>query len=456
MHVLHRSHIEIVACIFSLIVLVFSIDNCFRRIADIEHKAVSPNEPQHLAVGIDMRYYINAGTRYQLTGQLYERSDDYGPLAPLYKFPPAFQLQLLPFTTSHNPEKFIKPLRIAMIAGYFSACLALMLYIGKAMKRHNQPNVRIVLFLSIAAITATSSIGFYDCIFITNYEIPIFSLLTAAFFILPKYPRLSAIIIGYLACAKLYPAPLAGMLLAKFGKKTIATFVISCIFFVTTGLIIFGLKENIFFFWHIIPEIFSEKIFVHLYNKSLGVGIFRLTQDTELANNVFQACRVAFLGGTVFIMAAYHSKLSTLRLEVFAILMALTLICLPNYWLCYLVLLFPALCIVIRRIVILPCSATNIMGLACLACMITYMQDWLHFGAPQWLHSLANSDETGTSILAAAEKGNITMALLMFAFHYPWYTLILLLEKVIFFVPAILWILTAREIISPTLPQKPQ
>jgi len=334
--------IEMIACLLCLTFLFYSIQHCISNIVKLEHVSITPDEPNHLAVGIDMRYFINAGTRYQLTGQLYERTANYGPLAPLYKFPPAFQLQLLPFTTSQNPESYVTLLRKAQILGYFATCLA------------------------------------------------------------------------------------------------------------------FGLEENLFFYGKILPQLLSEPIFVHLYNKSAAVGFYRITQDVGFANTIFQVYRLAFLCLTAVLLFRYYPKIEQHRLEVFSILLALTLICLPNYWLCYLVLLFPALCVTIRRLVIQPCRAVNLIGLACQISMITYMQDWLVFGQPQWLHNEQMLDQTARTILAYGEKGNMTMVWLMFALHYPWFTLTHFLDESIFFVPAFLWFFTASEIVSPALPTDPQ
>ncbi|MBK8102176.1 MAG: hypothetical protein IPK30_02425 [Cellvibrionales bacterium] len=88
-------------CITAAIALALSATHSIKKLAFIHALAQTSTSPQ---LNTDFVFYINAGQRYQTTGQLYERPAEgetiasrYYPMAPVFKFPPAFQLQILPF-----------------------------------------------------------------------------------------------------------------------------------------------------------------------------------------------------------------------------------------------------------------------------------------------------------------------------------------------------------------------
>jgi hypothetical protein len=454
-----KSGLGILACLLSLACLAFSVSRCLEDLAYVDIAALSPIAGEAGMVGADLRLYINTGSRFQATGQLYERpdregesiADVYAPMAPVFKFPPAFQLQLLPIINSSDPEGLIRPIRMAMTAGYFLACLALVIHAGKILRRQQQPATRIVLFCTLAAIAATSSNGLQTGVLITNYEIPIFCLLTAAFFLYRKYPVLTACIIGYLASVKLYPAFMASLLLLGKNGRAIASCGLAALLVSAAGWLAFGAKENLFFYQQILPALLSEGVAPILYNASFGGAIFRFSQELGVSHAAFQGYRLAFLLLSCYVLARQFPKCQAYNIGVYALLMTLMLISLPNYWPNYLIMLFPAFCVASCRVAVRPGIVSTVLLLLCMASMAIDAHAWLHTGSPAWLGSNTPPDAIGNSIIAAANQGDTNKALFLFALHYPWTALLYCLEQAKFIVPAILWFFTAREILSPVL-----
>lgn len=433
-------------CVISLFTLAVSTYRCITLLKHIEDIADLPNTQQSWLVSADMHLYLNAAHQYQTTGTMYERTDYYGPLAPVFKFPPAFQLQFLSLSTSADIQKFNKPLRIAISIGYALTCLALIGFIGRKVYKQHKSTTKALLFISLAGIAATSSTALQDCILLTNYEIPIFIFLTVSFFCLHKHPRLSALIIGYLASIKIYPAFMANLLFIKPERKTIATFFLSSALFTAAALFVFSRKENLFFFTQILPMLMSEKVAASMYSASFGGTIFGFTQDLELTQIIFQSYRFTFLIFSFLLLFRYRHHLHQLTLEVFALLMVLMLICLPNYWPSYLVILFPSICITARHIVIRTHSIISVIGLIAIASQLIEYQSFLHIGAPNWLANSHAMDDIGRGLIHTYEHHGITITLLKFSYHYPQTVFFYLLEQIKFITPAIFLLITAEEI----------
>lgn len=455
------SRIEILACLLALACLAFSVNRCVGLLVNTEALARSTNAATAGQVGSDMRMWLKAVSDYRESGELYQRpahetetvASLYAPMTPRARFTPAFHMQLIPLAIIQEREPLIRILRAAMITGYFVACLALVASISRTMQKRRQSRARILLFCLLAGIAATSNYGFQDAVFITNYEIPIFAFLTASFFMLARHPLGAATIIAFLASVKFYPAFMASLLLTTRDKNVMAGFFLSGLCFFALGFFAFGLKENLFYWQDVLPVLLSEKIAPILYNMSFGGAIFRFSQDMDITQVAFQAYRFLLLVLTFILLAKKRRDLARSSAEIFALLMALMLICLPNYWQTYLIMLFPAFCIAIYRVVIQPGTAAIIALLICMASMATDNRSWLEIGAPAWINNSAAPDETGSRILEIARNQGENLALLAFAYHYPWTAALYLLERIKFIVPAILWLFTAREILSPALPR---
>lgn len=445
-----KKTLEIVVCILALVCSVLSINHCAKKLAYIETLAKSSATPQ---LYTDFSFYVDAAQRYKKTGELYDRPADgetfasrYYPMAPVFKFPPAFQLQVLPIAEYWTPET-LKSLRLAMIIGYFLSCLALMANISLAIRKERASHTKKILFLTLASIIATSNPAFWDCILNVNYEIPIFCLLVVSFLLLSKHPRLSAAIIGYLAVTKIYPAFMASILLVTPKKKpAIAIFITSILLFSFATLFIFGSQEIIFYTKNILPVISREKVAPMLFSLSFGSELFRLTQNIDFARAAFQILRLTLLAISFFMLFKYHKTQQ--ELNFFALLMTLMLICLPNYWVSYLIMLFPAFCVAIRRVIIHP-DATGIIALFFCACLLLIeSQSWMHFHTPAWLTDISRLDTIGSEIISAMGEGNGSLAALVFLRHYPVTAALYLLEQIKFILPITLWFFVVKEISS--------
>lgn len=441
----------LILCCLAFISLLLSIAHCTNKLSYIAAMEKTSGTPQFYT---DFNFYVDAGKQYQETKQLYKRpaqgetfASTYYPMAPVFKFPPAFQLQILPFVNHWTPET-LRPLRTSMIISYLAACLILITSICLTMNKHQQPITNIFLVFTLSSVIATSNPAFWDCILNANYEIPIFVFLTLSFFLLRKHPRLSATTIGYLAATKIYPAFMAALLLrTPTIKKTIPTFLLSTLLFSLIALALFGIDENIFYAKNIFTLLFQEKVAPVQFSLSFGSELFRLTQNLNFAQIAFQFYRFILLGISLLITIKYRS--ASHDISFFALFITLMLICIPNYWLSYLIMLFPAFCIAIYRVIARPTSLGVSALLLCAGAILIESQSWLHIYAPTWFKDINQLDETGNKILTAIQQDKTTKASLIFLQHYPLTAALYFFEQIKFVIPAMLWAFVAREITSP-------
>lgn len=436
-------------CITAAIALALSAIHSIKKLAFIHALAQTSTSPQ---LNTDFVFYVEAGQRYQTTGQLYERPTEgetiasrYYPMAPIFKFPPAFQLQILPFINNWTPET-LKWLRLTMIIGYFSACFMLMAKCSTTMQQQKNSHTKIFLFLAFSGVIALLNPAFWDCILNTNYEIPIFLLLTISFFLLDKHAKLSAAIISYLALTKIYPIFMASMLFMAPRKKPFtASFIASALLILAFTLWAFGLQESLYYATRILPTLLSEKVAPMQFSLSFGSELFRFTQNLEFSRIVFQALRLTLVGISFYTLIKYRN--TPQRVSFFALLITLMLICMPNYWISYWIFLFPAFCIAIQRVITRPQTTEASLLFLCVLVTIIESQSWMHFHAPVWLNDTSRLDAIGSEINAIHQQGNASLAYWLFLRHYPITTALYLLEQLKFLVPIVLWIFVIREIV---------
>lgn len=444
-----KSYFTAFLCIAAAIALALSAIHSIKKLAFIHSLAQASTTPQ---LYTDFVFYINAGQRYQTTGQLYERPAEgesiasrYYPMAPIFKFPPPFQLQILPFIKHWTPET-LKWLRIAMILGYFFTCIMLVVQCCAIMQQQKSSRIKIFLFLAFSGIIALLNPAYWDCILNTNYEIPIFLLLTISFFLLDKHTKLSAAIISYLALTKIYPIFMASTLfMAPRKKQFTASFIVSALLILMFTLLAFGLQENIYYATRILPTLLSEKVAPMQFSLSFGSELFRLTQNLEFSRIAFQILRLTLLAISFYaLIKCQHAQQ---KMNFFALLMILMLICMPNYWISYWIFLFPAFCVALQRVITQPKIAEVSLLFLCALVTIIESQSWMHFHAPAWLSDTARLDAIGKQIISAYQQGDAFLACQIFIWHYPITTTLYLLEQMKLLVPFVLWLFVIKEIV---------
>ncbi len=402
--------------------------------------------------GQDLHIFMQFVHNFKETGQMYFRPNtDTGPLADLYrptspvlKFPPAFALQLYPFTQQLNNSSFYFYVRIIMLIGYGAACFSLMIY---TLKQWNSTSkYQIIVFLALTTTMATSSDWLRMGVFMTNYEIPIFCILTASFFSLKNCPTLSGALIGYAASVKIYPAFMMLFLSRENFKKQIFGFFLSLLFFSALAILIFGIQESYFYFTKVLPTTIKEKPANIIDNLSLAGAIMDITGNINAAGIAFLISRVAFSFTTIFLYSQ-HKYRQDRNLEWFSLLLTLLLINLPNYWTQYRVLLFPACCIAARRAAT-PTFTAMLLIMCCIATAIPDINSWSNYLANTY--SPIDMQLISQNITAAYNNQHLWGAMLVIAPYSPWSVFLYFLTKMKSLVPFALWLMVSLEIIKPT------
>jgi hypothetical protein len=404
----------------------------------------------------DLQIFIAAGNRLNNNGPLYNRPDPptlptvqsvYRPSAAVFKFPPAFQLQLKPFSGSQPTRAFFRNIRILMVIAYFAACVLIANNVLKQQEISERSTA--LLFAAITAIIATSSDGLKLCIFLINYEIPIFFLLSIAFLLSRKKGIISGAIIGYLAATKIYPAYMATYFLATRDIKKLAAFLASIIFFCIAAYLVFGAQENSFYFREVFPTIMSEGVAQLYYNVSLGGMLAEVSGNLKAANTIFQILRLLFTIATAVILICNLPERSGERIEVFSILMVLMIISMPNYWQAYQVMLFPAFCIATKKVLMSPGITNSALLLLSIASMSIDINAWASTTQLPWMaDGLVQPGSPVANIMEKSDQLGLHATIIALTPYYPLTGALYYLAKAKSIVPYFLWCILAQEIIT--------
>lgn len=293
----------------------------------------------------DMRLFASAGADFWKTGQLYERSanlaETYRPGAPVFKFPPPYQIFLAPWLHGGIPASFYTVARTLAILAYLAAA-GLCLHLAKPATAPGQSRLPFFI-LAIPLVCLLSS--FYDALRGLSTEIPLLFLLVLAFAWRERKPFQAGLLLAIAVTTKLYPAfMLAWFFLRAPWRSVAAGFVAGCAAILLASIALFGVGEHAFFAQQVLPVLLQEKPVVHSLNLTILQFLHTHGLLADMSLPFFNASRI-LLGGTL-LAALLRGRQGDPRQE--ALLYALTLVtmllCLPNYWLQYhVLLLFPLL-----------------------------------------------------------------------------------------------------------------
>jgi len=410
--------------------------------------------------GQDLRIFMQFTHDFTLTGQMYYRPSAEGgeisslfrPTSPVLKFPPAFALQLISFTNQIDNHQFYFFARVIMLISYCVACISLMVYIMKKWYASSPSRYQIFFFIALTTIVATSSDWLRMGIFMCNYEIPIFLLLVVSFFLLKKLPVLSGTIIGYAISVKIYPAFIAIFLAQQKNIRAFYGVFLGVVFFSFLGVLVFGAKENSYYFSEVLPVLLREKPAGIIDNLSLAGAILDIFGNTFLANATFLSTKLLFSALTIILYYRYpRSQKETL--EWFSILLILMLIYLPNYWTQYRIFLFPACCIAARKASSPSATATLLLAF-CIAAAIPDIHTWSNYLLSTQSDSYSTLTPTTEQLASAFNEGHLYKVMKLLAPYSPWSVFLYFLTKAKALVPFLLWFIVAHEIIQASSKKK--
>ncbi len=280
------------------------------------------------------------------TGRLYDHLDDlshYAAGAAIYKYPPLYALLLLPFAQ----------LDAAVVAGwhywvqlalYFAA--AWLLIAGERRERS--------LLFGIAALVALLTCGpFFETLHGLQIETPILLLLVLAMAASVRgRDGLAGAAIGVCAMLKVYPAFLIVLFLIARRWRAVIGFVVAIVLLQVMNLVVFGVEPNRAYFGTVLPYLMRELPAATVENASLARAFIAHTAlDPATAKRCGQGVALALVAVTTW-LTVRRRRLAPNRPPdgvEWAAFVALMLLCMPNSWLNYQLLLLLPIVVLYRH-----------------------------------------------------------------------------------------------------------
>lgn len=290
---------------------------------------------------VDMPLFLQTAYDYLAFHVLYVRAEDlqqyYQPGAGVYKYPPLYQLTLVPWFAQGWPEHvYFMLLRISMLLMYLASAGLMIRKIttlqGSALSK--------TLFYTTAAITTLWFVPFHASHGVVS-EIFILFLATLFIYFYNQHTFLSGLFLGTASMLKIYPVFLLLLSVVGRNRKNIAGFIVACIGLMVITMFYFGLDENIFFFCQILPVLLSEKVSPYGSNMNIESYLFAhhvISQEIP----VFNIQRVIVLMVLAVVSYRYRNKFTIHIILISSLWICAMLLLLSNYWLQYqLLLLLP-------------------------------------------------------------------------------------------------------------------
>jgi len=289
---------------------------------------------------IDFLIFIHAGDNFKTTGQLYERADNYAdkyhPSAAIYKFPPAFQLMLMPLLElpeSINAQAFMR----LLLTGMYVLSLALLFFY---IRHHFKLRAEQTLYFGATlTIIGCWFMPFFESIRWLLTEIPLLLLFIVSFLLLTKNrfsSGTSGALLAYAACAKIYPLFLFGYHLFQsfLHKKSAAIwgFIAGVIGTLALALYFYGIDEHAFYLKNILPVLLNEPITDKWVNLNIEKFLFVTGVIPKVTGSIFPIIRALFVGGLVLCLFSFRQPLAKKEWLVFSLFATTMFFCFPNYW----------------------------------------------------------------------------------------------------------------------------
>lgn len=289
---------------------------------------------------VDIDIYWKAAKRYTETGLLYERfhnlKQGYAPSEPVYKFPPAYQLTLLPWLDNDANRFFLKQ-RWLQITAYLAACLILVMMLSADSRMK-------LVYICLAVILVMMARHLPDTFQNTTPECFILLLLVIAWSQIHKRPTLSGATLAVATCFKIYPVFFLLYPVIARNYRMLAGFVAGIAITTIVSVAVTNLDEHIFYLKEILPILLAERPMAYSQNltlESLALNLHLIENMSGVMSQIVKWSTLAILIG-IGINTDFTNQKSTGI--YFGLLCCGVLMFLSNYWLQYqLILLIPML-----------------------------------------------------------------------------------------------------------------
>jgi len=305
----------------------------------------------------DMDIFSGAAKQFLATNQLYQKGSNYSLLyAPgegVYKFPPPYQLTLLPFLeTGMNDFNFLLAQRLIQLILYAISSFALIITYNEIFIRQDKAKIEGIdlykscKFIGISLLLVMWSRGFFESLSGVEPEILVFSLLALTYFYSDTKPFLSGFLLAVAATAKVYPVFLVFFFFGSKWKSQWLGFITGIFTVILISILYIGVDENIFYLKNIMPVLLSEKPIIHIQNSTIETLFYMHNFISGMPGNISKFVKYLTLLIVISIGVFIKRETDQQKSVFFALLISGILLCLPNYWPQYQVLLIiPALCL---------------------------------------------------------------------------------------------------------------
>lgn len=285
---------------------------------------------------LDFLIFLKAAKNYQLTGELYQRAenyqDKYHPSAAIFKFPPPFELALLPLTQVPRDIDLLLILKSLLTGMYFLSIVLVFLHLKKTLGLAPEKQVTLA---SLMAITSFWFMPYFESIRWLLTEIPLLLLFVVSFLLLQgekKSSFVSGALLAYASCIKIYPVFMAVILLLKKSKAALIGFFIGATAVMALSLAVFGIQEHLFYFGNILPVLLGEEVTSKWVNLNLEKFLFITGLISEINGHAFQVIRFLTLLALALVVIRNREALHQQPFLAFSLLISTMFFCFPNYW----------------------------------------------------------------------------------------------------------------------------
>lgn len=394
---------------------------------------------------IDFLIFLKAGKDFQEHGRLYQRAENiqekYHPSAAIFKFPPAFQLALIPLLDVPKHVDLLLIMKLSFIGLYALSLGFLFVYL----KNHFSLSQKAQLYFGcLLTIISCWTMSFYECLRWLLTEIPLLFIFVSSFVLLQhkRYrPMLSGALLAYAACIKIYPAFLLGYLAIQRHSWAVLGAVIGTIIVSFLSLWIFGIQEHIFYATKLLPVLLDEPVISKWINLNLEKFLYGFGVIDDITGYWFQAFRLLFLSGLLWIGLKNQRYWLQEPLSGFSMFVTTMFFCFPNYWPQYQIFLLIPITYLLASYFKKQSTCSIIMLI--IAITPLFIADSFAESVLRW-EMLAKSVDSNLLLESFSREGIlafITHQLFMSMASYHLFDLRAL-------VPVFIWILLYKEILS--------